>query len=104
VQEQVDADEQAKNPKTRLGPPTQDERAEEQIDHPVEEDPGPAGEKHAGIAEKIANDLDIMAALAELLQKHLDAARAYQPVALVREFRRLLLNELDFSSERRNLE
>lgn len=60
--------------------------------------------QHAGIAEKIANDLDIMAGLAELLQKHLEAARAYQPVALVREFRRLLLDELDFSSERRHLE
>ncbi len=60
--------------------------------------------QHAGIAKKIVNDLDIMAGLAELLQKHLDAARAYQPVALMREFRRLLLNELDFSSERRHLE
>ena len=60
--------------------------------------------QHAGIAEKIDSDLHIMAGLAEMVQKHVEAAGGYQPIATVREFRRLLLNELDFSSERRNLE
>jgi ubiquinone biosynthesis protein len=60
--------------------------------------------QHAGIADKIAGDLDIMAGLADLLQNRVEAVRAYQPVAMVREFRRTLLDELDFSSERRHIE
>jgi ubiquinone biosynthesis protein len=60
--------------------------------------------QHADIIERIHRDLDIMAGLAELLQKHVAELRPYQPVATVREFRRVLLFELDFASERRNLE
>jgi ubiquinone biosynthesis protein len=60
--------------------------------------------QRAGIAEKVAGDLDIMAGLADLVHNHVPALRGYQPVAAVREFRRTLLNELDFSCERRNLE
>jgi ubiquinone biosynthesis protein len=60
--------------------------------------------QHAGIEQKILEDLNITAGLAELLQKHVPRLRAYQPVATVREFRRILLNELNFGLERRNLE
>jgi len=60
--------------------------------------------QHAGIEQRIVEDLNITAGLAEILQKHVPRVRAYQPVATVREFRRLLLNELNFSLERRNLE
>ncbi len=60
--------------------------------------------QHAAIETKILQDLDIMGGLAELAHKHVSPVRPYQPVALVREFRRLLMQELDFSSERRNLE
>ncbi len=60
--------------------------------------------QHAGIEEKVHTDMDIMAGLAELLQKHVPDARAYQPVATFREFRRTFLNELDLAAERRNLE
>jgi ubiquinone biosynthesis protein len=60
--------------------------------------------QHAGIEQRIIEDLNITAGLAELLQKHVPRLRHYQPVATVREFRRLLLNELNFSLERRNLE
>ncbi len=60
--------------------------------------------QHADIIDRIHRDLDIMAGLAELLQKHVAELRPYQPVAMVREFRRVLLFELDFASERRNLE
>ena len=60
--------------------------------------------QHAGIADKIIPDLDILAGLAELADKHSSEMRRYQPVALVRQFRRTLLRELDFTSERRNLE
>jgi ubiquinone biosynthesis protein len=60
--------------------------------------------QHAGIEQKIIEDLDIMAGLAELAQKHVPRLQAYQPVATVREFRRIILNELNFALERRNLE
>ncbi len=60
--------------------------------------------QHAGIEQRIIEDLNITAGLAELLQKHVPRFRAYQPGATVREFRRILLNELNFSLERRNLE
>ncbi len=60
--------------------------------------------RRAGVAEQAATDLEIVQALAELLEKHSPALRAYQPVAVVRQFRRTLLRELDFTFERRNLE
>jgi ubiquinone biosynthesis protein len=60
--------------------------------------------QHAGIVDKITPDLDILADLAELAEKHAPQARLYQPVALVRQFRRTLLRELDFTLERRNIE
>jgi ubiquinone biosynthesis protein len=60
--------------------------------------------QHAGIADKIMPDLDILAGLAELAEKHSSQARLYQPVAVVRQFRRTLLRELDFTFERRHLE
>jgi ubiquinone biosynthesis protein len=70
----------------------------------------PSGEQvvvkvqHAGIADKIMPDLDILAGLAELAEKHASRIRPYRPVAVVRQFRRTLLHELDFTLERRNLE
>ena len=60
--------------------------------------------QHAGISEKIQPDLDILAGLAELAEHHAPQTRPYQPIALARQFRRTLLRELDFTSERRNLE
>ena len=60
--------------------------------------------QHAGIANKIMPDLDIVAGLAELAEKHAPQIRLYQPAAVVRQFRRTLLRELDFTFERRNLE
>jgi ubiquinone biosynthesis protein len=60
--------------------------------------------QHAGIERKVNRDLDLMMGLAELLQKHMPPLRSYQPVAMTRELRRTLLRELDFSSERRNIE
>jgi ubiquinone biosynthesis protein len=60
--------------------------------------------QHAGIEEKVNRDLDLMMGLAEVLQKHVPPLRSYQPVATIRGLRHVLLSELDFSSERRNLE
>jgi ubiquinone biosynthesis protein len=58
----------------------------------------------AGIGKRIETDLSILASLAELAEKNSAELRAYEPVRLVAEFRRTILNELDFSRERRNLE
>lgn len=60
--------------------------------------------QHEGIQEKVRIDLEILMSLAKLLQKYVSEARAYQPVATANEFRRTLLRELDFTSERRNIE
>ncbi len=60
--------------------------------------------QHAGIEDKIMRDLDILAGLAELAEKHSSELRPHQPAAVVRQFRRTLLRELDFTFERRNLE
>lgn len=57
-----------------------------------------------GIVEKAATDLEIVQGLAELLEKHSPMLRPYQPVGIVRQFRRTLLREMDFTYERRNLE
>ena len=60
--------------------------------------------QHAGIEERILPDLDILDSLAELAERHSSELRPYQPAAVVRQFRRTLLRELNFTFERRNLE
>lgn len=57
-----------------------------------------------GIQAEIERDLSIMAGLAELMERHVADLRLYHPVSLVEEFRRSILNELDFNEERKNLE
>lgn len=70
----------------------------------------PSGEEvvvkvqHRGIADRILPDLEILMGLAELAEKHVPQARLYQPAAVVRQLRRSLLRELDFTTERHNLE
>ncbi len=60
--------------------------------------------QHDGIQEKVRIDMDILMELSRLLQEYAPEARAYQPVATANEFRRTLLRELDYTSERRNME
>jgi ubiquinone biosynthesis protein len=60
--------------------------------------------RRSGILSKVTTDLEIVAWMAELLEKHSPRLRPYQPVAVVRQFRRTLLRELDFTYEKRNLE
>ncbi|MGH7967981.1 MAG: ABC1 kinase family protein, partial [Limisphaerales bacterium] len=70
----------------------------------------PSGEKVAvkirksGIESRIESDLSILAGLAELAEKYSSQLKPYRPVGLVRQFRRSILHELDFTRERRNLE
>ncbi len=51
------------------------------------------------ISKTIRADLDIIAKLAELAEKHVDELRIYRPTMLVDEFRRNLERELDFLAE-----
>ena len=60
--------------------------------------------QHAGIEPKIAGDLEILKALAELAEQHDPNLRLYQPRATVAEFSRNLMHELDYRRERRNTE
>ena len=56
-----------------------------------------------GISDRVARDLDLLAGLAELAERYYEPAKAYRPVATVRQFRKVLNRELDFTAERRNL-
>jgi ubiquinone biosynthesis protein len=59
--------------------------------------------QHAGIESKIKSDLEILAALAELAENNLTELAQYRPKATAAEFQRVLLRELDFGREERNL-
>jgi ubiquinone biosynthesis protein len=60
--------------------------------------------QHRDIEETVAGDLDIMLTLAELGEHYSTEVRQYQPRAVLGEFRRTLLRELDFRRELRNLQ
>jgi ubiquinone biosynthesis protein len=60
--------------------------------------------QHQGIEDKVTTDLEILMTLAELAEKHDRNLRLYRPRAIVNEFQRGLLRELDFRREGRNLE
>jgi len=59
--------------------------------------------QHAGIEAKVRTDLDIVVGLAELAEQHLAELKTYRPQATAAEFQRVLLRELDFGREERNL-
>jgi ubiquinone biosynthesis protein len=59
---------------------------------------------HHHIENKVATDLDIMTALADLGEKYSSELRTYRPRATTAEFRRSLLRELDFRRELRNIQ
>ncbi len=58
--------------------------------------------QHAGIADKVREDTEVMTSLAHLAQ-HIPDLALYRPVELVAEFQRTLRRELDFGREERNL-
>jgi ubiquinone biosynthesis protein len=59
--------------------------------------------QHPGIEGKIRRDLDVLGYLAKITEKN-ERLRGYQPTAIVRQFSRTILNELDFRREMRNLQ
>ena len=60
-------------------------------------------QKH-GIEKKVEADLSILSWLAEQVEHYSPPLKSYEPVAVVRQFRRTLLREFDFAHELRNLE
>ena len=59
--------------------------------------------QHAGIEKRIQNDLEILIELAKLAETYSTEVAQYSPVATAMEFRKTLLDELDFTREQRNL-
>jgi ubiquinone biosynthesis protein len=59
---------------------------------------------HHNIENKVATDLDIIMALADLGEKYSAELRNYRPHDVVIEFRRTLLREMDFRRELRNIQ
>ncbi|HEY7328741.1 MAG TPA: AarF/ABC1/UbiB kinase family protein [Gemmataceae bacterium] len=59
---------------------------------------------HHNIENKVATDLDIITALADLGEKYSAELRNYRPRDVTIEFRRTLLRELDFRRELRNIQ
>jgi ubiquinone biosynthesis protein len=57
-----------------------------------------------GIQDKIRSDLDILYYLARLLEATIEEVELYTPTAIVREFERAILTELDFLQEAQNIE
>lgn len=60
--------------------------------------------QHDGIRGRIEADLEILAALAEVAERHSERLQPFQPALLVRHFRRQLIRELDFEHERASID
>jgi len=60
--------------------------------------------QHPGIEDTVQKDLEILSFLAGIAEKASPELQLYQPRAMIAEFRRNLLRELDFERERRSLE
>ena len=60
--------------------------------------------RRPGIEPIITTDIDIMMGLAYLIEKHLPGGDLYDPIGVVKEFRRTIQRELDFSREGRTTE
>lgn len=60
--------------------------------------------QHDGVERTVETDVGILLDLADLLERHVSESRPYRPRALVEEFRKTLLRELDFRRELHNIE
>jgi ubiquinone biosynthesis protein len=55
--------------------------------------------RRPGIDKVVDTDLDILMGLAYLIERHIPASEIYDPVGLVKEFRRTIEREMDFARE-----
>jgi ubiquinone biosynthesis protein len=55
--------------------------------------------RRPGVANLVETDLDILMGLAYLIENHLPTGALYDPMGIVKEFRRVIRREMDFSRE-----
>lgn len=55
--------------------------------------------RRPGIQRVVETDLDILMGLAYLMERHLPGMDIYDPIGLVKEFRRIIQREMDFTRE-----
>lgn len=55
--------------------------------------------RRPGIEKVVETDLDILMGLAYLIEKHITTEEIYDPIGIVKEFRRTLHREMDFTRE-----
>jgi ubiquinone biosynthesis protein len=60
--------------------------------------------RRPGITRMVETDIDIMMGLAHLVEQHVPAVAIYDPVGLVKEFRRTIRREMDFNREGHTIE
>jgi ubiquinone biosynthesis protein len=60
--------------------------------------------RRPGIEQVIASDLEILMGLAYLIDQHIPASHIYDPIGIVKEFRRILSREMDFHREGRTID
>jgi len=60
--------------------------------------------RRPGITRMVETDIDIMMGLAHLIEQHVPAFAIYDPVGLVKEFRRTIRREMDFNREGHTIE
>lgn len=56
------------------------------------------------IKKTITADLNILNVLAQLIERHIEESRLYNPIEMVDEFKKAILREIDFKIEARNIE
>src|SRR5262249_19517160 len=56
-----------------------------------------------GVRLRVADDLEVLAAVAELVERYSATAAHYEAVALVEQLRKSLLRELDYRAEAENM-
>ena len=60
--------------------------------------------RRPGITKIVETDIDVLMGLAYLIEQHVPAIAIYDPIGLVKEFRRSILRELDFTREGRTVD
>lgn len=60
--------------------------------------------RRPGIVKVVETDIDVLMGLAYLIEQHVPAVALYDPVGLVKEFRRSIMRELNFTREGRTVD
>ncbi len=60
--------------------------------------------RRPGITKVVETDIDVLMGLAYLIEQHVPAIALYDPIGLVKEFRRSILREMNFTREGRTVD